>query len=206
MGNCIKIIEKVEKVDLGVEENKRLNTHNTHKTPTQHNVKLSDIENDDSDLFIPPIEYRKVPDENISIKDCEEYIIPLHVGRVGKVYDVDTITIMFYFNGTDSNCKLYKKSCRIFGIDGPEMKTKNRYEKKIALKGQQFLENLLLGEVVTLKNNKNDKYGRILADVYLGDVKISDVLLEQKYAVKYDGKKKRSPKNWERFHMQGRMK
>lgn len=150
----------------------------------------------------------RIPEETTRIGDCEEFIFSVPIGRVGKVYDVDTITIMFYEpvnNGDNGNYKLYKKSCRIYGIDGPELKSKNKYERKIAIKGQQFLENLILGKVVTLHNNKKDKYGRMLADVYFENIKISDILLENKYVIAYDGKKKRSPKNWEKFHKHGKM-
>lgn len=196
MGNCNGCIRVVE---TAIEqENKRLNTYNI---PPSHKIGA-----DNTIPLLAPLECNRVPDKNISIKECEEYVIPLHIGRVGKVYDVDTITLMFYVNEGESNYKLYKKSCRIFGIDGPELKSKNKYEKKIAIKGQRFLEQLIMGKIVTLKNNKNDKYGRILADVYLDNVKISDILLEQNLVVTYDGKKKRCPKNWVKFHKYGKMK
>ena len=44
--------------------------------------------------------------------------------RVVKVYDGDTITILFRFNK-----QYYKTSCRILGIDTPELRTKNLKEK-----------------------------------------------------------------------------
>ena len=44
---------------------------------------------------------------------------------------------------------------------------------------------------VTLQNVKNEKYGRILADVYLDDLHINKWMIDQKFAVEYDGKTKK---------------
>ena len=44
-----------------------------------------------------------------------------------------------------------------------------------------------------------EKYGRILADVYLADLCLNDWLIEQRYAVKYDGGKKISPESWLKY-------
>jgi endonuclease YncB( thermonuclease family) len=41
-----------------------------------------------------------------------------------------------------------------------------------------------------LKNLKTEKYGRVLADVYLGDLHVNKWLLDNKYAVPYSGGKK----------------
>ena len=41
--------------------------------------------------------------------------------------------------------------------------------------------------ITNLKNVKNEKYGRVLADVYLGDLHVNQWLLDNKYAVQYSG-------------------
>ena len=46
-------------------------------------------------------------------------------GKVVKVYDGDTVHIVFPVFG-----KMYKWNCRISRIDTPELRTKNEKEKK----------------------------------------------------------------------------
>jgi len=53
----------------------------------------------------------------------------------------------------------------------------------------------LLHKIVRLTNIENEKYGRILAEVYVKDdsgkeIHVQSWLLQQKYAIPYDGKKK----------------
>ena len=57
--------------------------------------------------------------------------------------------------------------------------------------------------MIKLENVKTEKYGRILADIFLKDepkISIGTWLIEQKLAVSYDGKKKISPENWLEYH------
>ena len=53
-----------------------------------------------------------------------------------------------------------------------------------------------MGKIVHLKNISSEKYGRILADVYCENRNMSEWMLENKYAVKYDGGTKVRPKEW----------
>ena len=86
---------------------------------------------------------------------------------------------------------------RLSGIDSPEIKGKTDEEKTAAYKSQRALEALLLHKVVTLKNTKQEKYGRILADVYVKnifneDLYVNEWLVQQGFAVPYDGKTKQA--------------
>ena len=54
-------------------------------------------------------------------------------------------------------------------------------------------------------NISEDKYGRILADVYINDINIADVLLERRLVVPYDGGKKKLPRSWVKYNMCGKM-
>ena len=56
---------------------------------------------------------------------------------------------------------------------------------------------------VTLKNIQSEKYGRILADVYLGELHLNEWLIKEKYAVRYDGGTKVSPASWLKYHVTG---
>jgi micrococcal nuclease len=141
-----------------------------------------------------------------NIEQCEEFILPVKYGTVSSVYDVDTFTIMFYLPLDGLQTKIFKKSCRISGIDGPEMRTSKKTEKQIAIKGQEYLSDMILGKVVELRNVAEDKYGRILADVYIHDNNVSEILLRKRLVVKYDGGKKKVPRNWVKYNRYGKMR
>jgi len=48
-----------------------------------------------------------------------------------------------------------------------------------------------------LRNNGKEKYGRLLADLYLGELYINQWMVDNKYAVPYDGGKKNKSVEWE---------
>jgi len=125
-----------------------------------------------------------------------------HSAYVVKVYDGDTVTII-YENESD-NC-VYKSSVRIRGIDAPEMRTKNKIEKEIALKAKEEMSNLVYKKYVKLENIDYDKYGRILADIYIKNINVSEYLIKKRLAVKYGGGTKQIPKDWKIFYETGVM-
>jgi len=89
-------------------------------------------------------------------------------GYVTRVIDGDTIKI-----------STTKKSIRLWGVDTPELSTAKGRAIKI------HVNKLLLGKKVTLdidNKKKHDKYGRILAKVYLNGKDINKWLLNKKYA------------------------
>ena len=132
--------------------------------------------------------------ENINWKDTIEFTYPISGGYVIKVYDGDTITIaskMPY-----ENSPLFRFSVRLNGIDTPEIKSKNENEKTLAKKARDSLSQLIMNKNVTLKNIKNEKYGRILADVYLDELHLNKWMIDQSFAVAYAGKTKEPPSLW----------
>lgn len=132
--------------------------------------------------------------ENISYDDTIVFIPPIKYGKVVKVYDGDTITIATTLPFDIS--PIYRFSVRLAGIDSPEIKTKNSIEKMLAMTSKESLENLVLDKVVQLKNISFEKYGRILADVYVGDLFVNQWMIDNKLAVVYDGGKKERPVEW----------
>ena len=76
------------------------------------------------------------------------------------------------------------------GIDSPEMRGKSEEERIEANKAQKALEDLILHKTVRLENRQQEKYGRLLADVYLDNIHINQWLLDNKYAKVYNGGKK----------------
>jgi len=126
---------------------------------------------------------------NIIWNDTIEFTYPITSGHVIKVYDGDTITIaskMPY-----ENSPLFRFNVRLNGIDTPEIKSKNENEKILAKKARDSLSQLIMNKNVTLKNVKNEKYGRILSDVYLDDLHVNKWMIDKQFAVEYDGKTKK---------------
>jgi endonuclease YncB( thermonuclease family) len=120
------------------------------------------------------------------------FIPPITGGQVIKVYDGDTITIVAKLPYKDS--PLYRFQIRLLGIDSPEIKGRSEEEKAAARVSQKALETLILHKTVFLENNALEKYGRILANVYImidgKRIWINEWLLNNNYAVPYDGKTK----------------
>ena len=132
---------------------------------------------------------------DIEYKDTFPFIYPITFGKVIKVYDGDTITIASRLPNTDG--PIYRFSVRLNGIDTPEIRGKSVAGKELAIVVRDALRELIMGKVVELRNVANEKYGRILADVYLDSVSINDWLVEQNFAVPYTGGKKMRPANWD---------
>ena len=130
----------------------------------------------------------------IEWKDTISFVAPVFGGRVIKVYDGDTIIIASKLPYEAS--PLYRFSVRLNGIDTPEIKSKNNEEKIAAINIRKILSELILHKYVRLENIQTEKYGRILADVYIENLHINKYLLDNKYAVSYDGGKKIIPENW----------
>jgi len=145
-------------------------------------------------LFIPGICKKH---EVIEWKDTIRFIAPVTKCQVIKVYDGDTITVAAKMPYKDS--PMYRFSVRLNGIDCPEIKGKTEEEKIAAKKAQQALEELILHKMVILKNVDTEKYGRLLADVYLQDLHLNQYMLDNKYAVPYDGGTKKCPESWTKF-------
>ena len=127
--------------------------------------------------------------DRITWDDTIQFVFPIYKGQVIKVYDGDTITIAAYMPYIDSS-PLFRFSVRLNGIDTPEIKGHTEEEKQVAKETRDILSNEILHRVVFLKNVQTDKYGRILADVYLDDLHINKWLIDNKFAVEYDGGKK----------------
>ena len=135
-----------------------------------------------------------VPTLPIQWKDTVEFVPPITEGEVIKVYDGDTITIATILPMKTS--LLYRFPVRLLGIDCAEMKSKNVNEKEHAKQARDKLSELILHKTVTLQNVSTEKYGRILANVFLDDLCVNQWMLDQGYAVEYDGGTKHSPSSW----------
>ena len=91
-------------------------------------------------------------------------------GKVVSVHDGDTITIL---------AEKEQVKIRLFGIDAPELK--QPYGKK----SKQFLSNLIAGQIVEVKENGNDRYGRTIGTISLNGEDINAQMVENGYAWAY---------------------
>ncbi len=99
------------------------------------------------------------------------------------VHDADTITVLVDLGYHIS----VEAKLRLVGIDAPELTT---VEGKLA---RDYLKNRLnIGLKIVIKTykDKTEKYGRWLAEVYVGDVLINQELIDKGFAVYYDGGKR----------------
>ena len=111
------------------------------------------------------------------------------ISSITSVYDGDT----FRANITDYPPIVGENiGIRINGIDTPEMKGKCNREASLAKYAQQHTEKTLLSaKVIELRNMKRGKYFRIVADVYVDGVNLGEQLVNQGFAVIYDGQSSR---------------
>ena len=132
----------------------------------------------------------------IKWEDTVEFTFPITCGKVIKVYDADTITIATRLPFKES--PLYRLSVRLNGIDAPEIKGKDvsNEEKEAAIIARDVVSKMILHKDVVLKNIQTEKYGRVLADVYIDNINLNEYLITHHYAVKYDGGTKVKPLSW----------
>lgn len=81
--------------------------------------------------------------------------------RVLSVHDADTVNIGWLENG-----ELVKTSCRLVGIDSPEITSKVAKEKALAFKGRDWFRSQVLDKIVRVECDGMDKYGRLLGVVF----------------------------------------
>ncbi len=84
------------------------------------------------------------------------------LAKIVSVYDGDSCKANIYVGDV-----LSQFSLRLMGYDSPEIRTKNASEKECANISKACLQLLLLDKVVRLECLDFDKYGRVLANVYV---------------------------------------
>ena len=109
--------------------------------------------------------------------------------KVINVYDGDTITIIFEYKG-----EMIKYSCRIYGIDTPEIRTRDADEKKRGYLARDFLREYIHNQIVQIEFLKFDKYGRPLINVFFdidnNKVNIAEFMINNGHGKPYFGGKK----------------
>ena len=105
---------------------------------------------------------------------------------VRRVVDGDTMDVTLDL-GFDI---LYNNRIRLYGINTPESRTRDLEEKKLGLAAKDRVKELCpVGSSVIIKTTKEGrgKYGRILGEIFVGDVNINKQLVAEGHAVEYFG-------------------
>ena len=109
---------------------------------------------------------------------------------VTRVVDGDTIDVILDLGFSI----LHKCRVRLYGIDTPESRTRNKDEKVRGKLAAKYLEDAINnGTKVVLRSKLKDskgKYGRVLGEVVVDDININVSMIENYMAVAYHGQSK----------------
>ena len=111
------------------------------------------------------------------------------IRSIAKVVDGDTIDADIDL-GFDISLS---KRIRLAGIDTPESRTKDEYEKKLGLESKEWLKKHLEGAkdiiIKTELPDSTEKYGRIIGHLYINgeELSINNQMINEGYAWEYDG-------------------
>jgi len=145
-------------------------------SPSSPPVQIDLYDSDDDEAF----EAENKPKYNM--KNTIPFIPPVSGGIVIKVQEN---AVIIASKLSYHNSPMYRFHIRLQGIQFPSD----------SIKSQEALEKYILYKEVTLQNVKTDKYGGLLADVYVRNRNINQWLLENKHATLYRGKKNGTPKS-----------
>lgn len=115
-----------------------------------------------------------------------------YVREVKSVVDGDTIDVVIDLGFNI----LFEQRVRMAGIDTPESRTKDKFEKSLGIESKEYLKKHLKDAksivIKTEKMDSSEKYGRILGWVYInGDtVSLNDMMINDGYAWGYMGETK----------------
>ena len=120
--------------------------------------------------------------------------------EVKRVVDGDTIDCVL-----DLGFSVFHKCrVRLYAIDTPESRTRNRDEKARGLLAKQFLIDSIKDKKVVLKSKLRDsrgKFGRVLAEVWVNGINVNEDMVKKGHAVRYYGQSK---EDIEMEHMENR--
>ena len=113
--------------------------------------------------------------------------------KVTRVVDGDTVDVDIDLG---FGVWLHKERVRIYGIDTPESRTRDLEEKKYGLAAKEFVKEFVRdkgGSNIVLRTQKYDakgKFGRILGDIIVDNVSMSETMIKEHHAVPYYGQSK----------------
>jgi micrococcal nuclease len=107
--------------------------------------------------------------------------------EVTRVVDGDTVDA-FVDLGFDMHSK---QRVRLYGINTPEVRTRDKAEKKAGLAAMARLQEMLRESknkcVIKTRLDRKGKYGRVLGVIYVDDCDLNAKLIKEGHAKKYYG-------------------
>ena len=111
--------------------------------------------------------------------------------KVTRVVDGDTIDVDLDLGFSI----IHKCRVRLYGIDTPESRTRNKDEKVRGKLASKFLQEAISsGKNVILRTQLKDskgKFGRVLASVIIDGIDINQSMVTNHMAVRYEGQSKK---------------
>ncbi len=110
--------------------------------------------------------------------------------RIRKFIDGDTVDVDIDL-GFD--IILHNQRIRLYGIDTPESRTRDKEEKFYGKLAASFLkEQCKKGTCIALRTylDKRGKFGRILGELIVDGVNVNQLMVEEHMAVEYHGQSK----------------
>ena len=123
--------------------------------------------------------------------------------KILKVIDGDTVDVDIDLG---FGVWMHKERVRLFGIDTPESRTRDKEEKKYGLLSKKFIqERYPVGSNAILITHKDatGKFGRILGELKYNNTTINKKMILEGYAVAYHGQSK---EDVEAEHLKNRKK
>lgn len=105
------------------------------------------------------------------------------VTDIVSIYDGDTFKVNLQGSPQILTRNL---SIRVIGVDTPEIRGKCPEEKVLAIKAREHTKRFLYAGPIELREVRRGKYFRLLAEVYVDDVSLSESLIEAGLGRKYD--------------------
>ena len=110
--------------------------------------------------------------------------------KIRRIVDGDTVDVDIDLG---FSVILYKQRIRLYGIDTPESRTRDKEEKFYGKLAAQFLsDQCKKGSCITLRTylDKKGKFGRILGEIIVDGVNINQLMIAEHMAVEYHGQTK----------------
>ena len=108
--------------------------------------------------------------------------------EVKRIVDGDTVDVIIDLGFSI----LYSTRVRLYGIDTPESRTRDKDEKVRGLLSKDYLKEWLDqgGVIIRTYRDKKGKFGRVLGEMGVGGRNINLLMVDENYAVKYEGQSK----------------
>ena len=108
--------------------------------------------------------------------------------EVKRIVDGDTVDVIIDLGFSIH----YSTRVRLYGIDTPESRTRDKDEKVRGFLSKDYLKEWLDqgGVIIRTHRDKKGKFGRVLGEMVVGGKNINLLMVDENHAVKYEGQSK----------------